>query len=191
MKTIFKMKTIYSVTYQVNGEEIKSLGVFYSMVEAKDAIALHEAGGSFDDCSAVDLEKLTSDINYQLDAFYDNDERLFHSEGDVEYHVHEWEFYDDFTIDSDMLEVVHLEALPCDEIHESIGLTKYRGDCSYFILGCEEDRRAKNGEPMNGKDKTNLMWGMDLAIIDGRDQFLFDEGDVCYYIVTHKFLNEK
>ena len=191
MKTIFKMKTIYSVTYQVSGEEIKSLGVFYTMDEAKNAIALHEAGGSFDDCSAVDLEKLTSDINYQLDAFYDNDERLFHSEGDVEYHVHEWEFYDDFTIDGDMLEVVHLEALPCDEIHESIGLTKYRGDCSYFILGCEEDRRAKNGEPMNNKDKTNLMWGMDLAIIDGREQFLFDDGDVCYYIVTHKYLNEK
>lgn len=191
MKTIFKMKTIYSVTYQVNGEEIKSLGVFYSMVEAKDAIALHEVGGSFDDCSAVDLENLTSDINYQLNAFYDNSERLFHSEGDVEYHIHEWEFYDDFTIDSDMLEVVHLEALPCDEIHESIGLTKYRGDCSYFILGCEEDRRAKNGEPMNGKDKTNLMWGMDLEIIDGRVKFLFDDGDVCYYIVTHKYLNEE
>ena len=191
MKTIFKMKIIYSVTYQVSGEEIKSLGVFYSMDEAKDAIALHEAGGSFDDCSAVDLEKLTSDINYQLDTFYDNDERLFYSERDVEYHVHEWQVYDDFTIDSDMLEVVHLEALPCDEIHESIGLTKYRGDCSYFILGCEEDRRAKNGEPMNGKDKTNLMWGMDLEIIDGRVQFLFDDGDVCYYIVTHKFSNDK
>ena len=191
MKTIFKMKTIYSVTYQVSGEEIKSLGVFNSIDEAKDAIALHEAGGSFDDYSAVDLEKLTSDINYQLDSFYDNGERLFHSEGDVEYRVHAWEFYDDFTIDSDMFEVVHLEVLPCDEIHESIGLTKYIGDCSYFILGCEEDRRAKNGEPMNGKDKTNLMWGMDLEIIDGREQFLFDDGDVCYYIVTHKFSNEK
>ena len=191
MKTIFKMKTIYSVTYQVSGEEIKSLGVFNSIDEAKDAITLHEAGGSFDDCSAVDLEKLTSDINYQLDAFYDNSERLFYSERDVEYRVHEWQVEDDFTIESDMFEVIHLEVLPCDEIHESIGLTKYMGDCSYFILGCEEDRRAKNGEPMNGKDKTNLMWGMDLAIIDGRDQFLFDEGDVCYYIVTHKFSNDK
>ena len=130
MKTIFKMKTIYSVTYQVSGEEIKSLGVFNSIDEAKDAIALHEAGGSFDDCSAVDLEKLTSDINYQLDAFYDNDERLFYSEHDVEYRVHEWELYDGFTVESDMFEGIHLEVLPCDEIHESSGLTKYIGDCS-------------------------------------------------------------
>ena len=58
------MKTIYSVTYQVSGEDIKSLGVFYSIDEAKDAIALHEVGGSFDVYSAVDLEKLNSDINY-------------------------------------------------------------------------------------------------------------------------------
>ena len=43
---------------------------------------------------------------------------------------------------------------------------------------------------MNIKDKTNLMWEMDLVIED-RDQFLFDDGDVCYYIVTHKYLNEK
>ena len=191
MKTIFKMKTIYSVTYQVSGEEIKSLGVFNSIDEAKDAIALHEAGGSFDDCWAVDLEKLTSDINYQLDAFYDNSERLFYSERDVEYRVHEWEFYDDFTIKSDMFEVIHLEVLPCDEIHESIGITHDRSYCSNIILGCEKTRRENNGEPMNIKDKTNLMWGMDLEIIDGRVQFLFDDGDVCYYIVTHKFSNEK
>ena len=190
MKTIFKMKTIYSVTYQVSGEEIKSLGVFYSIDEAKDAIALHEAGGSFDDCSAVDLEKLTSDINYQLDAFYDNSERLFYSERDVEYRVHEWKFYDDFTIDSDMFEVIHLEVLPCDEIHESIGITHDRSYCSNIILGCEKTRRENDGEPMNIKDKTNLMWEMDLVIED-RDQFLFDDGDVCYYIVTHKYLNER
>ena len=188
------MKTIYSVTYQVSGEEINSLGLFHSIDEAKDAIALHELGGSFDVdvyLAADEIEKLSYDINYQLDTFYDNNERLFYSERDVEYRVHEWEFDDDFAIESDMLEVVHLEVLPCDEIHESIGLTKYIGDCSYFILGCEEDRRAKNGEPMNGKDKTNLMWGMDLEIIDGRVQFLFDDGDVCYYIVTHKFSNDK
>ena len=184
------MKIIYSVTYQVSGEEIKSLGVFNSMDAVKNAIALHEDGGSFDGCSAVDLEKLTSDINYQLDAFYDNSERLFYSERDVEYHVHEWQVEDDFTIESDMFEVIHLEVLPCDEIHESIGLTKYLGDCSYFILGCEKTRRENNGEPMNIKDKTNLMWEMDLVIED-RDQFLFDDGDVCYYIVTHKYLNEK
>ena len=192
MKTIFKMKTIYSVTYQVSGEEIKSLGVFNSIDEARDAIALHEAGGSFDDCSAVDLEKLTSDINYQLDAFYDNSERLFHSEGDVEYHVHEWQVEDDFTIESDMFEVIHLEVLPCDEIHESIGITHDRSYCSNIILGCEKTRRENNGEPMNIKDKTNLMWEMDLVIED-RDKFFFDddEGDVCYYIVTHKFSNEK
>ena len=190
MKTIFKMKTIYSVTYQVSGEEIKSLGVFYSMYDAKDAIALHEAGGSFDDCSAVDLEKLTSDINYQLDAFYDNSERLFYSERDVEYRVHEWQVEDDFTIESDMFEVIHIEVLPCDEIHESIGITHDRSYCSNIILGCEKTRRENNGEPMNIKDKTNLMWEMDLVIED-RDQFLFDDGDVCYYIVTHKYLNEK
>src|SRR5574344_3079939 len=107
------MKTIYSVTYQVSGEEIKSLGVFYSIDEAKDAIALHEVGGSFDDCSSVDLEKLTSDINYQLDAFYDNDERLFYSERDVEYRVHEWQGEDDFTIESDMFEVIQIGRASC------------------------------------------------------------------------------
>ena len=191
MKTIFKMKTIYSVTYQVSGEEIKSLGVFNSMDAVKNAIALHEDGGSFDGCSAVDLEKLTSDINYQLDAFYDNDERLFYSERDVEYHVHEWQVEDDFIIESDMFEVIHLEVLPCDEIHESIGIAHDRSYCSNIILGCEKTRRENNGEPMNIKDKTNLMWGMDLEIIDGRVQFLFDDGDVCYYIVTHKFSNDK
>ena len=184
------MKIIYSVTYQVSGEEIKSLGVFNSMDAVKNAIALHEDGGSFDGCSAVDLEKLTSDINYQLDAFYDNSERLFYSERDVEYRVHEWEFYDDFTIDSDMLEVVHLEVLPCDEIHESIGLTKYRGDCSYFILGCEKTRRENIGEDLSDEDKLNLVSEIDLVIAEN-DQILFEEGDVCYCIVTHKFKNDK
>lgn len=190
MKTIFKMKTIYSVTYQVSGEEIKSLGVFYSMDEAKDAIAVHEIGGSFDDCSAVDLENLTSDINYQLDAFYDNDERLFHSEGDVEYHVHEWQFDDDFTIESDLLEVVHLEALTCDEIHESIGITPNRSYCSDIILGCEVSRRVSNGEDLSDEDKLNLVSEIDLVIAEN-DKIFFDDGDVCYCIVTHKFSNKK
>ena len=190
MKTIFKMKTIYSVTYQVSGEEIKSLGVFYSIDEAKDAIALHEAGGSFDDCSAVDLEKLTSDINYQLDAFYDNSERLFYSERDVEYRVHEWEFYDDFTIESDMFEVIHLEVLPCDEIHESIGITHDRSYCSNIILGCEKTRRENIGEDLSDDDKLNLVSEIDLVIAEN-DQILFEEGDVCYCIVTHKFKNDK
>ena len=192
MKTIFKMKTIYSVTYQVSGEEIKSLGVFYSMDDAKDAIALHEAGGSFDDCSAIALEKLTSDINYQLATYYDNGERLFYSEKDVEYHVHEWQVEDDFTIESDMFEVIHLEVLPCDEIHESIGITHNRSCCSDIILDCKKNRRVKNGELMNIKDEMDLRWAMDLVIED-RDKFFFDddEGDVCYCIVTHKFSNEK
>ena len=187
------MKTIYSVTYQVSGEEINSLGLFHSMDEAKDAIARHEIGGSFDAdvyLSADEIEKLTDDINYQLDAFYDNDERLFYSDCDVEYRVHEWQFDDDFTIESDMLEVVHLEVLPCDEIHESIGIANDRSYCSNIILGCEKTRRENDGEPMNIKDKTNLMWETDLVIED-RDQFLFDDGDVCYYIVTHKYLNER
>ena len=186
------MKIIYSVTYQISGEEIKSLGLFNSIDEAKDAIRLHEWACSFnvDDCSAVDLEKLASDINYQLATFYDNGERLFYSERDVEYHVNEWQFDGDFNIESDMFEVVHLEVLPCDEIHESIGITHDRSYCSNIILGCEVSRRENNGEPMNVKDKTNLMWGMDLVIED-RNEFLFDDGDVCYYIVTHKYLNER
>ena len=184
------MKTIYSVTYQVSGEDIKSLGVFYSIDEAKDAIALHEVGGSFDDCSAVDLEKLNSDINYQLATLYINDERLFYSERGVEYRVHEWHFDDDFTIESDMFEIIHLEALPCDEIHESIGIVKDRSYCSDIILGCEVSRRANIGEEMSDEDKSNLLWVINLAIADN-DQFLFDEGDVCYCIVTHKFKNEK
>lgn len=184
------MKTIYSVTYQTSGEEIKSLGLFHSIDEAKDVIALHEVGGSFDNCSAVELEELNSDINYQLATYYDNGERLFYSEVDVEYHVHEWEFDDDFTIESDLFEVVYLEALTCDEIHESIGITHDRSYCSNIILGCEERRRAKNGEEMNIKDEMDLRWAMDLVIED-RDQFLFGEGDVCYCIVTHKFSNEK
>ena len=184
------MKTIYSVTYQVSGEEIKSLGLFNSIDEVKDAIAVHEIGGSCDVYSAVYLVKLSSDINYQLATYCDNGERLFYSEKDVEYHVHEWHVDDDFTIESDMFEVVHLEVLPCDEIHESIGITHDRSYCSNIILGCEVCRRENDGDPMNIKDKTNLMWGMDLVIED-RDEFLFDDGDVCYYIVTHKYLNEK
>ena len=184
------MKTIYSVTYQVCGEEIKSLGMFYSIDEAKKAIAVHELGGSFDNCSAVELEELNSDINYQLAIYYDNNERLFYSEVDDEYHVHEWEFDDDFTIESDMFEVVHLEVLTCDEIHVSIGLTHNRYSCSDIILGCEVSRRANNGELRNIKDEMGLRWAMDLVIED-RDQFLFGEGDVCYCIVTHKFSNEK
>ena len=184
------MKTIYSVTYQVSGEDIKSLGVFYSMDEVKDAIAVHVLGGSFDVYSAIDLVKLSSDINYQLATLYNNDERLFYSEKDVEYHVHEWEFDDDFTIESDLLEVVHLEALTCDEIHESIGITQNRSYCSDIILGCEERRRTNNGEEMSDDDKLNLVSEIDLVIAEN-DQILFEDGDVCYYIVTHEFKNEK
>ena len=186
------MKTIYSVTYQVSGEEIKSLGLFNSINKVKDAIAFHELGGSFDVdvYSAVDLEKLTSNINYQLATYYNDAERLFYSERDVEYHVHEWQFDDDFTIESDMLEVIHLEALDCDEIHESIGITQNRSYCSDIILGCEVSRRVSNGEDLSDEDKFNLVSEIDLVIAKN-DQILFDEGDVCYCIVTHKYLNEK
>ena len=184
------MKTICSVTYQVSGEDIKSLGVFYSIDEAKDAIALHVLGGSFDVYSAVDLVKLVPDINYQLATLYNNDERLFYSEKDVEYHVHEWEFDDDFVIESDLLEVVHLEALDCDEIHESIGITQNRSYCSDIILGCEVSRRENNGEEMSDEDKMNLVSENDLVIAEN-DKIFFEGGDVCYCIVTHKYLNEK
>ena len=186
------MKTIYSVTYQVSGEEIKSLGLFNSINKVKDAIALHEVGGSFDVdvYSADDLEKLNSNINYQLATYYNEAERLFYSERDVEYHVHEWQFDDDFTIESDMLEVIHLEALDCDEIHESIGITPNRSYCSDIILGCEVSRRVSNGEDLSDEDKLNLVSEIDLVIAEN-DKILFDEGDVCYCIVTHKYLNEK
>ena len=186
------MKTIYSVTYQVSGEEIKSLGLFNSINKVKDAIALHELGGSFDVdvYSAVDLEKLTSNINYQLATYYNDAERLFYSERDVEYRVHEWQFDDDFTIESDMLEVIHLEALDCDEIHESIGITQNRSYCSDIILGCEVSRRVSNGEDLSDEDKLNLVSEIDLVIAKN-NQILFEEGDVCYCIVTHKDLNEK
>ena len=184
------MKIIYSITYQVCGEEIKSLGLFNSINKVKDAIALHELGGSFDVYLADDLEKLTSNINYQLATYYNDAERLFYSERDVEYHVHEWEFDDDFTIESDMLEVIHLEALDCDEIHESIGITQNRSYCSDIILGCEVSRRVSNGEDLSDEDKLNLVSEIDLVIAKN-NQILFDEGDVCYYIVTHKFSNEK
>ena len=186
------MKTIYSVTYQVSGEEIKSLGLFNSINKVKDAIALHELGGSFDVdvYSADDLEKLSSDINYQLATYYNDAERLFYSERDVEYHVHEWQFDDDFTIESDMLEVIHLEALDCDEIHESIGITQNRSYCSDIILGCEVSRRVSNGEDLSDEDKLNLVSEIDLVIAEN-DKILFEEGDVCYCIVTHKFSNEK
>ena len=188
------MKTVYTVTYQVSGEEIKSLGVFNSMDAVKNAIGVNVLGGSFDVdvCyfSADELEKLSSDINYQLATYYNNGERLFYSEKDVEYHVHEWEFDDDFTIESDLLEVVHLEALTCDEIHESIGITQNRSYCSDIILGCEERRRANNGEEMSDEEKLNLVSEIDLVIAEN-DQILFEEGDVCYCIVTHKFKNEK
>ena len=186
------MKTIYSVTYQVCGEEIKSLGLFNSINKVKDAIALHEVGGSFDVdvYSADDLEKLTSNINYQLATYYNDAERLFYSERDVEYHVHEWKFDDDFTIESDMLEVIHLEALDCDEIHESIGITQNRSYCSDIILDCEVSRRISNGEEMSGEDKLTLVSEIDLVIAEN-DKILFEEGDVCYCIVTHKFKNDK
>ena len=186
------MKTIYSVTYQVSGEEIKSLGLFNSINKVKDAIALHELGGSFDVdvYSADDLEKLTSNINYQLATYYNDAERLFYSERDVEYRVHEWQFDDDFTIESDMLEVIHLEALDCDEIHESIGITPNRSYCSDIILGCEVSRRVSNGEDLSDDDKLNLVSEIDLVIAEN-NKILFDEGDVCYCIVTHKYLNEK
>ena len=186
------MKTIFSITYQVCGEEIKSLGLFNSINKVKDAIALHELGGSFDVdvYSAVDLEKLTSNINYQLATYYNDAERLFYSERDVEYRVHEWQFDDGFSIESDMLEVIHLEALDCDEIHESIGITPNRSYCSDIILGCEVSRRVSNGEDLSDEDKLNLVSEIDLVIAEN-DQILFDEGDVCYCIVTHKFKNEK
>ena len=186
------MKTIYSVTYQVSGEEIKSLGLFNSINKVKDAIALHELGGSFavDVCLTDDLEKLTSNINYQLATYYNDAERLFYSERDVEYHVHEWQFDDSFSIESDMLEVVHLEALSCDEIHESIGITPNRSYCSDIILGCEVSRRVSNGEDLSDEDKLNLVSEIDLVIAEN-NQILFDEGDVCYCIVTHKFSNKK
>ena len=186
------MKRVYSVTYQVSGEEIKSLGLFNSINKVKDAIALHELGGSFDVdvYSADDLEKLTSNINYQLATYYNDAERLFYSERDVEYHVHEWEFDDDFTIESDMLEVIHLEALDCDEIHESIGITANRSYCSDIILGCEVSRRVSNGEDLSDEDKLNLVSEIDLVIAEN-NQILFDEGDVCYCIVTNKFKKDK
>ena len=186
------MKTIFSITYQVCGEEIKSLGLFNSINKVKDAIALHELGGSFDVdvYSADDLEKLTSNINYQLATYYNDAERLFYSERDVEYHVHEWQFDDGFSIESDMLEVIHLEALDCDEIHESIGITPNRSYCSDIILGCEVSRRVSNGEDLSDEDKLNLVSEIDLVIAEN-DKILFDEGDVCYCIVTHKFKNEK
>ena len=188
------MKTIFSVTYQVSGEEIKSLGVFNSMDAVKNAIAVHVLGGSFGVdvyyFSADELEKLSSDINYQLATYYDNGERLFYSEKDVEYHVHEWEFDDDFVIESDLLEVVHLEALDCDEIHESIGITQNRSYCSDIILGCEVSRRENNGEEMSDEDKMNLVSENDLVIAEN-DKIFFEGGDVCYCIVTHKYLNEK
>ena len=186
------MKTIFSITYQVCGEEIKSLGLFNSINKVKDAIALHELGGSFDVdvYSADDLEKLTSNINYQLATYYNDAERLFYSERDVEYHVHEWQFDDGFSIESDMLEVIHLEALDCDEIHESIGITQNRSYCSDIILGCEVSRRVSNGEDLSDEDKLNLVSEIDLVIAEN-DKILFEEGDVCYYIVTHKFKNEK
>ena len=186
------MKIIYSITYQVCGEEIKSLGLFNSINKVKDAIALHELGGSFDVdvYSADDLEKLTSNINYQLATYYNDAERLFYSERDVEYRVHEWQFDDDFTIESDMLEVIHLEALDCDEIHESIGITQNRSYCSDIILGCEVSRRVSNGEDLSDDDKLNLVSEIDLVIAEN-NKILFDEGDVCYCIVTHKFSNEK
>ena len=186
------MKRVYSVTYQVSGEDIKSLGMFNSINKVKDAIALHELGGSFDVdvYSADDLEKLNSNINYQLATYYNDAERLFYSERDVEYRVHEWQFDDDFTIESDMLEVIHLEALDCDEIHESIGITQNRSYCSDIILGCEVSRRVSNGEDLSDEDKLNLVSEIDLVIAEN-DKILFDEGDVCYCIVTHKYLNEK
>ena len=186
------MKTIFSITYQVCGEEIKSLGLFNSINKVKDAIALHELGGSFDVdvYSADDLEKLNSNINYQLATYYNDAERLFYSERDVEYRVHEWQFDDDFAIESDMLEVIHLEALDCDEIHESIGITQNRSYCSDIILGCEVSRRVSNGEDLSDEDKLNLVSEIDLVIAKN-NQILFDEGDVCYCIVTHKYLNEK
>ena len=184
------MKTIFSITYQVCGEEIKSLGLFNSINKVKDAIALHELGGSFDVYLADDLEKLTSNINYQLATYYNDAERLFYSERDVEYRVHEWQFDDDFTIESDMLEVIHLEALDCDEIHESIGITQNRSYCSDIILGCEVSRRVSNGEDLSDEDKLNLVSEIDLVIAEN-NKILFDEGDVCYCIVTHKFSNEK
>ena len=159
------------------------------MDEAKDAIALHECGGSFDDYSSADIEELVSDINNQLSMIYYN-EGMFYSDGDVEYHVHEWHFDDDFTIENDMFEIIHLEALPCDEIHESIGIVKDRSYCSDIIIGCEKNRRAKNGELMNIKNQMDLRWGMNLVIED-RDYFLFADGDVCYCIVTHEFKNDK
>ena len=186
------MKTIFSVTYQVSGEEIKSLGLFNSINKVKDVIALHELGGSFngDVYSADDLEKLNSNINYQLATYYNDAERLFYSERDVEYRVHEWQFDDDFAIESDMLEVIHLEALDCDEIHESIGITQNRSYCSDIILGCEVSRRVSNGEDLSDEDKLNLVSEIDLVIAKN-NQILFEEGDVCYCIVTHKFKNEK
>ena len=184
------MKTIYSVTYQVSGEDIKSFGLFDSINKVKDAIALHELGGSFDVYLSDDLEKLTSNINYQLATYYNDAERLFYSERDVEYRVHEWQFDDDFTIESDMLEVIHLEALDCDEIHESIGITPNRSYCSDIILGCEVSRRANNGEDLSDEDKLNLVSEIDLVIAEN-DKILFEEGDVCYCIVTHEFKNDK
>ena len=184
------MKIVYSVTYQVSGEEINSLGLFNSIDEVKDAIALHEVGGSFDNCSAVELEELNSDINCQLATYYDNGERLFYSECDVEYHVHEWQFDDDFTIESDMFEVVHLEALDCDEIHESIGITHDRSYCSDIILGCEVSRRENNGEDWSDEDKLDLVSDIDWVNAEN-DKIFYEKGDVCYYIVTHKFKNDK
>lgn len=187
------MKTIYTVTYQVSGEEIKSLGVFNSMDAVKNAIGVNVLGGTFAVdvyLSADELEKLSSDINYQLATYYNNGERLFYSERDDEYHVHEWEFDDDFSIESDLLEVVHLEALTCDEIHESIGITPNRSYCSDIILGCEVSRRENNGEDLSDEEKLNLVSEIDLPIAEN-DKIFFDGGDVCYCIVTHKFLNEK
>ena len=89
-----------------------------------------------------------------------------------------------------MLEVIHLEALDCDEIHESIGITQNRSYCSDIILGCEVSRRVSNGEDLSDEDKLNLVSEIDLVIAEN-DKIFFDGGDVCYCIVTHKFKNEK
>ena len=56
--------------------------------------------------------------------------------------------------------------------------------------GGSRRQRKKAGEEMSDEDKSSLLWVINLMIGEN-DKFLFDEGDVCYCIVTHKFKNEK
>ena len=51
-------------------------------------------------------------------------------------------------------------------------------------------RRANIDEDLSDEEKLNMVSVIDEVIAEN-GQILFDEGDVCYCIVTHKFSNEK